>query len=170
MVTKPLFLTILVVSVDEIASLQWKGFSSEQERLHYLFEAYIRRMFKRSYRGKNVGIIFLISSPLVGLGAVVVLWLMKQYGDATLVENFAWYEVLIVVIMIALWLGVFRSGIPVMQHISLRLVLWRKGYAPWNYALFLDYATNRLFLQRVGGGYRFIHDLLREHFKTADER
>ncbi len=52
LVTKPLFLTILVLSVQEIAPLQWKGCSSQEERLHYLFEAYIRRMFKRSYRGK----------------------------------------------------------------------------------------------------------------------
>ena len=53
LVTKPLFLTILVLSVQEIALEQWKGFSSQEERLHYLFEAYIRRMFKRPYKGKN---------------------------------------------------------------------------------------------------------------------
>ncbi|NER97582.1 MAG: NACHT domain-containing protein [Symploca sp. SIO1B1] len=58
------------------------------------------------------------------------------------------------------------GGIPVMQHLTLRLILWRfgQGGIPWNYAGFLNYATDRLFLQRVGGGYRFIHDLLRQHF------
>ncbi len=28
-------------------------------------------------------------------------------------------------------------------------------------------STNRLFLQRVGGGYRFMHDLLRQHFANS---
>jgi len=35
---------------------------------------------------------------------------------------------------------------------------------PWNYASFLDYGTERLFLQKVGGGYMFIHRMLLEHF------
>ncbi|NES08375.1 MAG: hypothetical protein F6K22_39895 [Okeania sp. SIO2F4] len=34
--------------------------------------------------------------------------------------------------------------------------------APWNYARFLNYATEKMLLQRVGGGYRFIHRLLQE--------
>ena len=55
-------------------------------------------------------------------------------------------------------------GLVVIQHFSLRVVLWFSGYIPWNYARFLDYATDRLFLQRVGGGYQFIHRLLQEHF------
>jgi GTPase SAR1 family protein/MFS family permease len=64
----------------------------------------------------------------------------------------------------SLLFAILRSGLPVIQHFSLRLVLWFNHYIPWNYARFLDYSTDRLFLQRVGGGYRFIHDLLRQHF------
>ena len=52
---------------------------------------------------------------------------------------------------------------PVIEHFSLRVVLCLNGYLPWNYARFLDYATDRLFLQRVGGGYRFVHRFLQEH-------
>lgn len=44
------------------------------------------------------------------------------------------------------------------------IILWSSGKAPSNYAKFLNYCTNRLFLQRVGGDYRFMHDLLRKHF------
>jgi len=36
--------------------------------------------------------------------------------------------------------------------------------APWRYVRFLNYATNQLLLQRVGGRYRFLHVLLRDHF------
>jgi DNA polymerase III delta prime subunit len=53
---------------------------------------------------------------------------------------------------------------PVLQHVSLRLVLYRSGSSPWNYARFLDHAAKHRFIQRVGGRYRFMHDLLRKHF------
>ncbi len=52
------------------------------------------------------------------------------------------------------------------QHFALRVILYCNGYIPRNYARFLDYCTDRLFLQRVGGRYRFIHRLLQEHFAT----
>ena len=32
------------------------------------------------------------------------------------------------------------------------------------YAQFLDYATERIFLRKVGGGYIFIHQLLQDCF------
>ena len=50
------------------------------------------------------------------------------------------------------------------QHLSLRIVLAKNGNSPWNYALFLEHAVQHRFIQRTGGRYRFIHDLLREHF------
>ncbi|NES21975.1 MAG: NACHT domain-containing protein [Symploca sp. SIO3E6] len=45
-----------------------------------------------------------------------------------------------------------------------RLMLYRNGYIPWNYARFLDYGAERLLLQNVGISYLFIHRLLLEHF------
>ena len=53
--------------------------------------------------------------------------------------------------------GLSGGGSACLRHFSLRLMLYRLGYAPWDYARFLDYATERLFLQKVGGGYIFIH-------------
>lgn len=47
---------------------------------------------------------------------------------------------------------------------GVRAVLCCSGCAPWNCARFLDSATERIFLQKVGGGYIFIHRLLLEHF------
>jgi DNA polymerase III delta prime subunit len=54
------------------------------------------------------------------------------------------------------------------QHFTLRLILYFNGYIPWNYARFLDYCTERLFLQRVGGRYRFMHKLLQDHFAKME--
>lgn len=64
--------------------------------------------------------------------------------------------------------GMLRGGTTVIKHFTLRLILYRNGYIPWNYARFLDYCTERLFLQRVGGRYRFIHKLLQDHFAQME--
>ncbi|MEP0856879.1 NACHT domain-containing protein [Trichocoleus sp. DQ-U1] len=64
----------------------------------------------------------------------------------------------------AILYGIIYAGLPVIQHFALRLILWKSGAIPWNYARFLSYANERRLIKQVGGRYRFIHDLLREHF------
>ncbi|HEY9836011.1 MAG TPA: NACHT domain-containing protein [Vampirovibrionales bacterium] len=55
------------------------------------------------------------------------------------------------------------TAIPWMKHLIVYLILWRRGDIPWNYSRFLEYLSQRLFLQRVGWQqYRFIHELLRD--------
>jgi hypothetical protein len=60
--------------------------------------------------------------------------------------------------------GLIGGGGACVRHFALRLGLYVTGYSPWNYAHFLDHATDRLFLQKVGGGYIFVHRMLLEHF------
>ncbi|MBD1922988.1 protein kinase [Microcoleus sp. FACHB-831] len=67
-------------------------------------------------------------------------------------------------LVIGLVFGLFGAGEACVKHFALRLILYCNGYIPWNYARFLDWATERIFLQKVGGGYIFIHRLLLEHF------
>jgi hypothetical protein len=62
--------------------------------------------------------------------------------------------------------GLIGGGSACIQHFILRLVLSYQGASPWNYAHFLDYAADRLFLQKVGGGYIFAHRMLLEHFAS----
>ncbi|WP_414544440.1 NACHT domain-containing protein [Nostoc sp. CCY0012] len=71
-------------------------------------------------------------------------------------------------LLLGLLVGIPRSGTPVIKHFILRLVLYCNGYIPWNYARFLDYCTERMLLQRVGGRYRFIHKLLQDHFAQME--
>ena len=61
-----------------------------------------------------------------------------------------------------------RAGEACIRHFILRVVLYCTRCIPWNYARFLDYATERIFLQKVGGGYIFIHRLLLEHFARME--
>jgi hypothetical protein len=63
--------------------------------------------------------------------------------------------------------GLIALG-PCTKHLILRVILYCSGCLPWNYAHFLDYAADRIFLHKVGGGYIFIHRLLMEHFAAMD--
>ncbi|NEO55455.1 MAG: NACHT domain-containing protein [Okeania sp. SIO3B5] len=62
----------------------------------------------------------------------------------------------------------FGGGYAVIQHLTLRSMLYQKNFAPWNYARFLDYVTELIFMQKVGGGYIFIHRMLLEHFTKIE--
>ena len=64
--------------------------------------------------------------------------------------------------------GMAFGGKACIQHFVLRLILYFAGYIPWNYAKFLDWASDKLFLQKVGGGYIFIHRSLMEHFAEME--
>lgn len=66
---------------------------------------------------------------------------------------------------LGIWIG---GGAACLQHFILRFILYRMGHIPWNYARFLDYAAEHLFLQKVGGGYIFIHRMLLEHFASME--
>ncbi len=62
------------------------------------------------------------------------------------------------------------GGLAALQHYTLRFILWRRGDMPWRYARFLDHAAGELrFLQKVGGGYMFVHRYLLEHFAAMEE-
>ncbi len=60
--------------------------------------------------------------------------------------------------------ALLSGGIPCIQHLVLRLLLWQSGALPWHYVRFLEEATEHILLQRVGGGYRFIHPLFLGYF------
>ena len=60
--------------------------------------------------------------------------------------------------------GLTGGLMSVIQHFILRICLTQTGNVPWNYAQFLEYAVRHRFIQRTGGRYRFVHDLLRGHF------
>ncbi len=52
------------------------------------------------------------------------------------------------------------------QHRVLLWLLQRSGTLPPRYERFLDFAADHVLLQRVGGGYRFIHALLLDYFAS----
>jgi hypothetical protein len=67
---------------------------------------------------------------------------------------------------VGLILTLYFGGYAVIQNLTLRFILWLCGHIPWNYARFLDYAAERIFLRKVGEEYIFIHRLLQDHFAS----
>jgi hypothetical protein len=62
--------------------------------------------------------------------------------------------------------GLLYGGSTVLQHYTLRWLVYRNGSLPLRLVPFLDYCVERIFLRRVGGGYIFVHRLLMEHFAS----
>lgn len=107
--------------------------------------------------GKNALFTFLIFGILSWGSALLPAWILHDMGSAL-------REGGITATMGALFILGWHGGLACIQHLSLRLILWRLGHIDLNYARFLDYCVDRIFLRRVGGGYIFIHRLLLEHF------
>jgi hypothetical protein len=82
---------------------------------------------------------------------------------------FAWIE-LCAGATIGLFAGLHRGGLAVVQHGVLRVLLAITGRLPLRLVAALDVAAERALLRKLGGGYIFIHDELREHLAAATAR
>jgi hypothetical protein len=114
----------------------------------------------------NLGVKLSIRNALVtGGGAGLAIFVM-------FLPIIAWNTVLFVALILGANAMLWYGGLDVIQHYILRFFLYWKGHMPLHYANFLDYATRLVFLQKVGGGYIFIHRLLLEHFaaRRKDEK
>lgn len=60
--------------------------------------------------------------------------------------------------------GLVFGGEAALKHLVVRLALRASGIVPPALPRFLDEASSLVLLRRVGGGYQFIHQLLRDYF------
>ena len=104
----------------------------------------------------------LVLGLLTGLTTMLPGMLATQLAGLSLESSLLWPYIELTVGATTGFL--FGGGKACLQHFALRLMLYRMQDIPWNYARFLDYAASRLFLQKVGGGYIFVHRMLLEHF------
>lgn len=122
--------------------------------IHKTFNQAVKRsLFGASFFG---GLAFLL------LALVMYIHQLKQPVSVNILVL-----ILVVLIGAANWQG--TGGLFCIQHFVIRFILFCNNSIPWNYARFLDYCTERLLLQRVGGRYRFIHKSLQEHFASMRE-
>ena len=125
-----------------------------------------KQLTERSMLSPNEGIrrsiknglhVWLVVGLVVGLVYGLVVWLV--YGPVVgLVYG------LVVGLFGGLYAGLCAGLGAAMSHYTLRFWLWRMHYFPWKAVPFLEDATTRILLQRVGGGYRFVHRLILDYF------
>ena len=111
---------------------------------------------------KNGLVIGLIGGSVVGLifGVFVALFERPLTGLA---------GGLLFGVLFGVIIGLIGGWLAVVQHYILRFWLWRAGVFPLKAVLFLEDATARILLRRVGGGYSFVHRLLLEFFADASQ-
>jgi len=61
------------------------------------------------------------------------------------------------------------GGLAALRHGILRLLLRRAEVIPRHYVRFLDEAASCILLQKVGGGYSFVHRLLLDYFASLEQ-
>ena len=64
--------------------------------------------------------------------------------------------------------GLIFGGYVCIQHYLIRIMLQICNLAPLNYIKFLDYAADRIFLRKVGGGHIFIHRTIMDYFAAIE--
>ena len=65
---------------------------------------------------------------------------------------------------IGLFVAFEKGGYFLLEHFITRSIVRTKNLIPWHLVRFLDTATERLFLRKVGGTYIFVHRTLLEYF------
>lgn len=85
-------------------------------------------------------------------------------GEEAVVGNVAIKFALFISLCLAIYGAIRNGGVACFQHLILRYLIFFNGLAPWHYIRFLNYASERLFLRQVGGGYIFVHRMLLEYF------
>jgi uncharacterized protein YjbI with pentapeptide repeats len=68
--------------------------------------------------------------------------------------------------LVALFVGLRNGGLFCVQHFAIRLLLKLGRPACWRYRRFLDFAADRLLIEKVGVGYVFSHKLFLNYFAS----
>ncbi|NEQ67167.1 MAG: tetratricopeptide repeat protein [Symploca sp. SIO2D2] len=100
-----------------------------------------------------------------GLSVVLVCWALV-FLVVSSAPYFVYIPVIVLSIALILWILLEWESIYINRRLVL-LCLFSTNSIPWNYTCFLNYATERLLLQRTGSSYRFIHDLLRQYLAQS---
>jgi serine/threonine protein kinase len=116
----------------------------------------IRRSARNSLLVGLGGLFFLIGIP--ALVAILFKWAFWS-------NSLGYIQLIVLIVLI---MALRTGGTACIQHFVLRWLLWREGAIPRNYPHFLDYAAEHILLQKVGGGYMFVHRFLLEYFASLE--
>ncbi|HEV3073059.1 MAG TPA: hypothetical protein VHB47_01470 [Thermoanaerobaculia bacterium] len=71
-----------------------------------------------------------------------------------------WLSPALAALAFGTWSFLALGGLDLVQHFTLRALLWAEGTFPLRWVRFLDQAVDRKLMHRVGPGYAFIHPWL----------
>ena len=130
------------------------------------------KLFLRQVLTKGILIGFIAALALYSLLLVVLYKTATRTngGEELFIKEwnrigyFAYTMIFSTFAMFSLFLSNF---IDLVKHGVLHYLLTSSGHIERHYSSFLDYASERILLRKVGGSYRFLHDLLLEHFANT---
>lgn len=174
----PFFGVMLKLTAELInAPPHWQGF------VMHIMQIPLNGWFRGVVFGLSLGIIFILTRGLTSPSIQTLtfpnqgIWQSAKNAIIFGLIGFALLSLATLILLSArsfIWgiLGLLfgvaaGGGEACIKHFILRNILYYSGCIPWNYARFLDYATERIFLQKVGGGYIFVHRSLLEHFAKS---
>jgi serine/threonine protein kinase/DNA polymerase III delta prime subunit/MFS family permease len=124
---------------------------------------------QRNFAMPNQGIHHSARHSLL-IGLVSLFFIVGVPMLITILLKMSWFLSFVLLFgpLITLVIALRAGGIACIQHFVLRWLLWRDGAMPWNYPRFLNYAAEHTLLQKVGGGYMFVHRFLLEYFASLE--
>lgn len=119
----------------------------------------------------NSGLSGLSSELIFGLSQGVSgpsSWLNGGLNAGLIVLSQGLSDVWIIMISGFIIMWALSGGLTILRHYAIRWFLARSQTLPWRMRTFLDDATTRILLQRVGGGYRFMYRLELDYFADLE--
>ncbi|HEX9669011.1 MAG TPA: hypothetical protein VGC93_05955, partial [Thermoanaerobaculia bacterium] len=161
----PWFMWLAAALVGALAGTVFSGLQSRVVALKTVPNQGIRLSLRNAFVGGGlVGLAFGLAGTAGGYA--FGRWVSSQAGvGPALGALYGVFFGLVAALGAALYAGLWYGGADVIYHWVLRLILSAQRRLPLRLSRFLDYAAEELgFLQKVGGGYMFIHRYLLEHF------
>lgn len=152
MISYLLVLIVLILSVGLIQGIEIKEVSKRTYPNQGIWSS-LRNSIKMTLIG-----CFIAVPNLILFLSICIEWPTYGFSNEKLIVG------LLYGLIIGVYFGIHQGFYTAIQHFNLRRILYTKGDIPWNYSKFLDYTTESLFTQKVGGGFIFIHRMLMEHF------
>jgi predicted NACHT family NTPase len=175
LLTTPLILSIAILTYRDKTLKELPQSGSPQDQQRQIFEQYVQHMLKRYQQRRSFSLAPTTSS---------LVWLAQQMQQRHLTEfhleslqtdwlsprraRIAYRLVvgLLFGLVVGLVGGLCFGGKAYVKHYVLRWFLAHSRALPWRTVPFLEEAKACILLQRVGGGYRFVHPLLQEYFAS----
>lgn len=161
----PWFAWLAAAVVGGLAGTVFSGLQTRVVALKTVPNQGIRLSLRNAFVGGGlVGLVFGLAGAAAGYGFGH--WASSRAPvGADLGPIYGIFFGLVGALGAGLYAGLWYGGADVIYHWVLRLILSAKRLLPMRLPRFLDYAAEELgFLQKVGGGYMFIHRYLLEHF------